>query len=161
MLPLSFNWKTAAPRADSGTESYQKINFDKYSLFLEVDEGKDTSAIKPKYFPYKSLLDEIKKHPKTSYTSREFRAELWRRYTIACSPLIFVFLGIGFGTVRTRSARAGAALVALVVLLIYWALFTFAITLAQNGKIQPEIAMHIPNFIMLIVAVYGFKKSAW
>ena len=44
----------------------------------------------------------------------------WRRYAVAISPLIFVFLGMGYGTVRTRAVRAGAALIALLVILIYW-----------------------------------------
>ena len=85
--------------------SYQKTGFSKYQLYLKIDEGADTATIKPHMIPQAELEEKIKNTDTSTYEGREWRGEFWRRYAVAFTPLIFGFLGIGYGTVRTRSVK--------------------------------------------------------
>ena len=148
-------------RNDIEANTYQKIDFEEYRLFLKVEEGSDTATIKPRMIPYEELKVKIAKEKPDSREQNELTAELWRRITVALSPLIFVFLGIGFGTVRTRAVRAGAALVALVVIVIYWSIQATASVAVQKGVLPPVFAMQLPNLAILLLAVVGFRSATW
>ncbi|MEK6577666.1 MAG: LptF/LptG family permease, partial [Bdellovibrionota bacterium] len=144
------------------TTTYQKINFGSYSLYLEIPEGVDTSVEKPQMIPQKDLIKKIAETDIKSWHGREYRGEFWRRYSVALSPIIFAFLGIGFGTVRTRSVRASAVLIALVTLIAYWGIQTFGIVYGvQWGKFHAFWALQLPN-IVLGIAAYGiFQRARW
>jgi LPS export ABC transporter permease LptF len=149
-------------RNDAAENSYQKIDFGEYKLFLKVDEGADSATIKPEMLSYGELRDKINSTDLKTYEGREWRGEYWKRFTVAFAPLIFVFLGIGFGTVRTRSVRAGAGLVALITLATYWSLQIWAtIQVQRGGFLPPAVLMEIPNFVVAVAAAYSFKKASW
>lgn len=148
-------------RNDTENNSYQKIDFEEYRLFLKVKQGSDKTVIKPRMLGFDTLKSRIARAKKDKASVRELKAEYWRRYAMAFSPLIFVFLGIGYGTIRTRAVRASAALVALVVILCYWALQAAGAVIAQKGWIPPFAAMQIGNLAIGIAAVLGFRKAMW
>lgn len=148
-------------RNDSGSDAYQKIDFGEYRLYLKVDEGSPNTSLKPTMLPYRELLKIIRSTTTATIEGREMRGEFWRRISIAFSPLVFVFLGIGFGTVRTRSVRAGATLVAFVTLLFYWSLLTAGSMAVHRGTLPPALAMQLPNLVALLAGLYSFRKAAW
>lgn len=141
------------------SDQYQKIDFKEYKLYLKIDEGADTATIKPRMIPYHELKQQVE--VSTGQAKLELSTEVWRRYAVATSPLIFVFLGIGFGTFRTRAVRAGAALIALVVILIYWSVQAGTTILAHKGMVPPSVAMFIPNLVMAIAAWLGYRTAIW
>ncbi len=148
-------------RNDLTTDVYQKINFGEYRLYLKVDEGSGDSTIKPRMILQKELTRLVSVSDNTTYFGREYRGEYWRRIAVAITPIIFVFLGIGFGTTRTRAVRAGAALVAFSILIVYWGIQTSATIAVQNGTLPAAFAMQIPNLILVVLAIFGFKKASW
>jgi lipopolysaccharide export system permease protein len=148
-------------RNDATENTYQKIKFGEYRLFLKVDEGTGDNVTKPHQLTYHELLEKIRTSDPASPQHREWNAEYWRRYSVAITPLIMTFLGIGFGTVRTRAVRAGAVLIALITMAGYWLLQTAGSVLVGKDWISPFLAMQLPNVVMLIVAVYVFRKSTW
>ncbi|MCM2277720.1 MAG: LPS export ABC transporter permease LptF [Oligoflexia bacterium] len=148
-------------RSDSGGKLYQKIDFETYRLYLKIDEGAPNASWKPGMIPYRDLRRIIRESSPTSPEGREMRGEFWRRYAIAFAPLIFVYLGMGFGTVRTRAVRAGAALVAFITLLVYWTLLSAASMAIHRGVLPPIIAMWIPNLVVLMAAAFSFQRARW
>jgi len=147
-------------RNDIEEKKYQRIDFESYDLFLEVAEGQDNKTEKPKMVPFDELLDRMKTD-KDPNRRREFTTEFWRRISVGMSPFIFVFLGIGFGTFRTRSVRAGAILIAFAVILSYWLMQLIATNLAHNGTLPPALTMHLPNLITFLIGLYVFKRATW
>ncbi len=143
------------------THTYEKMDFEAYHLYLKIDEGSDTSLLKPHMIPQDHLLELIKTNPLEKYEGREFRGEYWRRFATALTPLIFVLLGIGFGTVRHRTAKTGAILTGFVILLIYWCLQTAGTAALQRGTLHPFWAMQLPNIVMILGGVWGFRRAAW
>ena len=148
-------------RNDLETNTYQKIAFGEYNLYLKIDEGADTATMKPHMIPQNELVDKIHSTTVATYEGREWRGEYWRRYAVAFSPLIFGFLGIGYGSVRTRAVRAGAVLTAVGILIVYWTVQTIATVEYQKGVFDPFWAMWLPNIIIAVLAAIGFKKASW
>jgi LPS export ABC transporter permease LptF len=148
-------------RNDLENNTYQKVDFGEYNLYLKVDEGAGNTSLKPHMYSKDELHKWITESKKGTWEWFESRGEYWRRYAVALSPLLFVFLGIGFGTVRTRAVRAGAALTAFVVLLLYWTSQTIASMYMQRGVIPPVLAMEIPNIVIALLAVVSFKRASW
>jgi lipopolysaccharide export LptBFGC system permease protein LptF len=138
---------------------YQKINFSEYKLYLKIDEGADNATIKPRMIPYHDLQGEIDRS--AGQHRRELKSEFWRRYAVAFTPFVFVFLGIGYGTVRTRAVRSGAALVALLVIVIYWGVQAGSTILAQKGILPPALAMQLSNIVMILISIPGFRTATW
>jgi len=146
---------------DLASETYQKMNFKEYNLYLNINEGEDTANHKPKTIDFRSLLHMIKSPEVDEHYKFELRTEFWRRISIALCPFIFVFVGVGYGTVRSRSVRASAMLVTFIVLAFFWGMQATLLPYAYDEKITPWIAMMIPNFIILLGGLYGYKKSSW
>ena len=150
-------------RPGKGANAYQKIDFGEYSLYLSFEEGGGVVGLKPRMLSFDKLKEwmdrsELKTDP-LGY--RLSRTEFWQRITTAFAPLIFVFLGMGLATVRTRAVRSGAALTAIVVFATYWGLQTVALRLSQGGVLPPVIAMEIPNLVMTISAIVVFVRASW
>lgn len=148
-------------RSDPASDEYQRIDFSEYQLYLKVFEGDDGFVLKAKTLPLDLLMDERSKLKRGEPKFNELNTELWRRISVAMSAIAFVFLGIGFGTARTRSVRAGAALVSFLVLLFYWVIQIISSSFGQKGILPAEFAMQLPNLILLAVGVVSFKKAAW
>lgn len=143
------------------THTYEKMDFDVYHLYLKVSEGVDSTIQKPHMIPQAELIQKIKDTTPETYFGREFRGEYWRRYAMAFAPFVFVFLGIGFGSFRSRNTRMSALLIGLLILLLYWSIQTAGTVAVQRGSLSGFIAMQLPNFIMLILGLIGFKRAAW
>jgi len=148
-------------RSSIRENTYSKIDFDEYRLYLSIAEGGGGISFRPRIVPQAELVRRMHTEDPKSQQSREFRTELWRRYATSLSPLIFVFFGIGFGTVRTRAVRMSAALVGLIVVLIYWGLQGAMIGLGYSGVLHPAAAMMIPNLVILALAVPAFRSAMW
>lgn len=149
-------------RNDTATATAQKIAFGEYKLYLQIEEGADTSITKPGMIPVRELLSKIKTYPARSFEGLELKSELWKRVAMGLTPFFFVFLGIGFGTVRTRSVRASAAIVAFGTLLTYWSLQLAMVTVVLKGWFMvPIVAMQVPNIILGIVGIWSFRRSSW
>ena len=141
--------------------TYQKIDFGEYNLYLKVDEGAGDTQMKPHMYTHKALLKWMASTQPGHWDWYESRGEYWRRFATAISYVLFVFLGIGFGTVRTRAVRAGAALTTLIVLLIYYSGQTAAGMAMQKGIIPPWLAMQIPNIIIAVMGLVSFRRASW
>lgn len=141
--------------------TYQKIDFGEYSLFLKIAEGSGNSSLKPRMYSHAQLLQWVAETDVANFNGRESRGEYWRRIASALSPLIFVFLGIGFGTVRTRAVRAGAAMTGFVMFFAYWGTQTVASVWMQRGWLPPWFAMQVPNLVMAALALVSFRRASW
>lgn len=147
-------------RNDTANNAYSKVDFKDYKLYLKIDEGGDTAVVKPRMIPSEDLIVQMERESQPR-RKRELHGEYWRRYAVAISPLIFVFLGIGFGTVRTRAVRAGAAFIALIVIAVYWGIQAWSTVAIQEGYLSPALGMQLPNLIMVLAAIKGFRSALW
>ncbi len=141
--------------------TYEKIDFDNYQLYLKIAEGTDQVVSRPQMILQDKLISLIQSFPTESSENREYRGEYWRRYAMAFSPLVFVILGVAFGTFRYRAARSSTILIGLLIVLFYWTIQLWGSSCIAKGTVSPFVGMQLPNFLLLIVGILGFRKSAW
>ena len=146
---------------DLVADTYQKIDFGEYNLYLKVDEAAGETQMKPHMYTHKDLLVWIASTHPGNWDWYESRGEYWRRISVAFVFVLFVFLGIGFGTVRTRAVRSGAVLTALLVLILYYSAQTVAGMVMQKGIVPPWLAMEVPNIMVGILGLESFRRASW
>lgn len=139
---------------------YQKTSFRVYQVFLQINAGANTAIGKATMKPYHELKANLLTETDPQKL-REFRTEIVKRLMTALTPFLFVLIGIGYGTVRGRAVRSGAALVSLAIIVPYYLLQSGFENLAYTGKLAPMLAMAVPNLFLLIIGVLGYRKATW
>ena len=148
-------------QSDEHEASYTKVNFQTYQIFFDIPDSTGKFGWRPKMHSAKDLLGKIRNPEATPEEKMELDTEFWRRISIAIAPILFVFLGIGFGTVRTRGARFGVMIIAFVTMAIYWQLQVTAIFIGEKGMLPPWLAMEIPNIVVALAGAISFKRASW
>lgn len=148
-------------RNDLDHDSYQKVDFGFYKLFLKVFEGGDSFSLKPKMRTVGEIVDFVNTNDPKSAQVLELKTDLWRRIAFSLIPISFLFLGIGLGTVRTRSVRASAIFLSFILTFVFWVMQALGTIVAQKGVIPIPLVMLVPNVVLLYVGLHFFKKSSW
>lgn len=148
-------------RNDLDHDSYQKVDFGFYKLFLKVFEGGDSFSLKPKMRTISEILEFTRTNDPNSHQVLELKTDLWRRIAFSLIPISFLFLGIGLGTVRTRSVRASAIFLSFILTFVFWGMQALSTIVAQKGIVPIPVMMLLPNFILLWAGIHYFKKSSW
>ncbi len=87
--------------------------------------------------------------------------ELYSRYAVFPQIIFFVFVAFSLGIKRQRGSGTNNTVRALVILLGYYIIYFFMISLAQGGKLDPEIANYGASFILFFVGLYYYIKLDW
>lgn len=149
-------------RVTAGSSEYQKVDYNTYRLFLDAPAGGDNSeGYKTEMHSYSRLLEKIAEAEPNSSDYFRLVVEKWKRFSIALSAIMFVWLGIGSATVKTRAPRSGAALVTLIVVLVYWSSLTWLTGKAIHGNFPPFWAVQIPNLVILLAGLLSFRRATW
>jgi LPS export ABC transporter permease LptF len=151
----------AIHQSDDLATNYNKANFQTYQIFFDIPDTTGQFAYKPKMMNAHELLEKRQTFPEGSVDKRELDTEFWRRITVAMTPIFFVLLGMGFGTVRTRGARYGVLLIAFISMAIYWQVQVSAIWLGERGTLPGWLAMQIPNFLVASIGLFSFRRASW
>ena len=106
----------------------------------------------------KKSTDETHELKLTWYRSQ---VELYSRYVAVPQILLFVFLGFSLGIKRGRGAAGGSSAQALLILVGYYIVYFFLISMAQKGKLDPLVANFLPSVILFLIAARYYKKLDW
>ena len=102
----------------------------------------------------KELNKMIKNNDTSRFRLSEILVEKYRRYAISFAPLLFLLIGIPIGIIiRKGSKVAGLGISALIIFLGYYPLTIFGTYLGNINKITPQLAIWLPNGIILIIAI--------
>jgi lipopolysaccharide export system permease protein len=148
-------------QADQFESDYQKMDFSTYQVFFDIPDKTGKFAFKPKMYVWTDLLQQMKDTGASVDRMRELKTEFWRRIAVAITPILFVLLGIGFGTVRTRGARAGVMLVAFATMAVYWQIQVSSIWIGEKGQLPAWLALQIPNILVASVGAFTFRRASW
>ena len=148
-------------QSDILNSNYNLVNFATYQIFFDIPDTMGTFGYRPKMLKIGDLQNRRSKPDITAEEKRSLDTDYWRRLTVAMAPLLFAFLGVGFGTVRTRGNRSSVLLVAFITMAIYWQVQVSSIWLGESGTLPPWMALQIPNFLVGLVGVFMFKRATW
>ena len=148
-------------QSDILNNNYNLANFATYQIYFNIPDANGTFGYKPKMLKIGELQNKRNQPNISALEKRELDTDFWRRLTVAMAPLFFVFLGIGFGTVRTRGTRSSVLLVAFITMALYWQVQVSAIWLGDHGTLPPWLALQIPNLLVFLVGGFMFKRATW
>jgi lipopolysaccharide export system permease protein len=141
--------------------AYNKMKFGTYQIFFDIPDSTGKFGYKPKMYGVSELSRKIQAPDTSPSFLRELLTERWRRIAVALTPILFVFLGMGFGTVRTRGAKFGVMLVAFVTMALYWQVQVASIWLGDSGHVWPWLTVQIPNLLVLAAGLFTFRRASW
>lgn len=137
---------------------YQKIDFNQYETYLEISESDAGTGSRPSMWDFQRLINVLH----VNSNSQDFRiawTEFWRRLALGLAPLVFTFVGIGFGVARMRSVRSSAALIAVIVSVIHWGLTGYMMKVSQAGGLPAPIAMLSPVLLFALVGGFSTRRA--
>lgn len=135
--------------------------FDRYNIYLEDTTHDSGDPTTPRTFATGKLLGLARNEPERSRAKLDAETEIWKRLHISLSPLIFVFLGAGLGTVRTRMGTGYPAIATLLTALIYWQTLMVGVTWGSTGQLAPWISMAMPSVLICVIGFFAFRKTLW
>jgi lipopolysaccharide export system permease protein len=148
-------------QSDLNHQSYSLANFDTYQIFFDIPGSRGKVGMRPKMLNISELQAKRSKPDLKPNEKLELDTEFWRRISVAMVPILFVFMGIGFGIVKTRGRRTNVLLVAFITMALYWQIQVSSIWISESGVFPPWLALQIPNLLVLGVGLFQYKRAAW
>jgi lipopolysaccharide export system permease protein len=145
---------------NTATANYQKTTFREYQVYLSVGEGANNAQTTISNLPHKDLL-LLKQTNTDPASNRQIMTEIYSRWFTALIPILFVLIGIGFGTSRGRAATSSAALITLLIIVPVYILQTVGQNFGNSGKFSPLMAVMIPDLLLLMLGVFAYRKTIW
>jgi lipopolysaccharide export system permease protein len=162
-------------RSEPAKYVYEKTDFDIYDIFLRIETAKVVGVDVPKTMDAGALkrrMDEImviQKKRGVRFDQLEmverldyinFSCEYYKRFALAASCVIFALMGVAFGVVRTRTVRSNSFIICLVVLLVYYVIYSYGFSLASDGKISAFVGTFTANVVALLIALFTLVRVA-
>ncbi|MDY0211429.1 MAG: LPS export ABC transporter permease LptF [Desulfuromonadaceae bacterium] len=154
----------------SGTDakaSLQIINFTTYDINISMEDTSTLEGsvpIRPKLQTITQLFNSL--HMANADTedaelhTYELKAEIYERFILLFSPLLFSVIAIPLGISSHRSSKGAGFTVALVVFMIYYMLLSVSKTLVIEQGWPPALAMLTPSFVFAACGAFLFISAA-
>ncbi|HQO79008.1 MAG TPA: LPS export ABC transporter permease LptF, partial [Thermodesulfobacteriota bacterium] len=148
-------------RLDRKGRTYQLIDFATYSLNLDLRQSltkRRSSSKDEKEMLNSELLAQAaaQQHSPKKYP---LLVNFHSRFAIPFACLVFGLVAVPLGVYSPRSGRSYGFVIGLIIVLIYYVLFSFGKNLGGTGVVDPLVAMWIPNGVFLLLAFYLFRKG--
>jgi len=162
-------------RSDVEKGDLQKISFDKYT-FPAFDKipgfGSYNKASTKSTRDLKKEIKRVKANYEKSLITgkningirKNYHANLLEYYWRFNTPLAImgcILLGFGVGIKSGRGKERNSALLALMVLIPYYGLFFWGLSLSKNGWLYPSVATFLPTAIFLGAGYWFYRRMDW
>jgi len=150
-------------RLGKDKKNYHTLKFKRYILEMEIPKPEEIGGNLlrgNRELSISKLKEKIEKHKKEGITVNNELVELHKKFSIPFAALIFGLIGAPLGVKCSRSGKSGSFTMSLFVIVFYYILLLFGESLGDTGKLHPFLAMWLPNFVVIIIAVYLVYKTA-
>ena len=169
-------------KIDQKSEQTEKILFEQYdfpvfstdfsSSILDKDSMKSNAellvTIKRKSEDLQKLYETKAKHSDFAQKKKEMKKslakseiEFYARFLTIPQVVLFVLLGFSLGIKNGRGPSSNNTFKAIVILLSFYALYFFLISMAQRGFLSSIFVPSVPILFLFIVSFFYFKKLDW
>ena len=107
------------------------------------------------------MIDEYKfdnYHSKKDRISAQL--EFWTRFVTALQCILFVLVGFNFA-IKSNRGDSNSGLKNLSILLLYYALYFWGLSLARNSFIPAWTAVFVPSMLLLGLSYLSYRKLDW
>ena len=150
-------------KLEKGNRDVEKINFDEYDYPLYSRETSPDYIVKDSMRTNSELWQIIKEQRALGRAKEIVKTELefWSRINTPFLCLIFILLGFTLGIKRARGKSGNTGVIVLTVLVCYYALFFFGVSLAKKGILSVLVVTFAPTVLALVVGLYFYRKLDW
>ena len=132
--------------------------------FVNKDNMKDTNELR-RFIRHKTNELKTEKDPnqRNGILERLYKAKLeyWTRLNTPLLILLFTLLGFCYGIKKGRGRDKNYGSVVMIILILYYALFFYGISVSKKGNISPELAIFLPTVVLGAWALRTFKRLDW
>ncbi len=96
-------------------------------------------------FDLRKIISYQKESGMDARTIRRFQVEYFFKFSIPFSPLFFVLIGVPLAIIPLRSSTSMGMGLSLLIVLLYFLLYTLSMQMGRGGMILPSVAAWIPN----------------
>ncbi|MFA5038397.1 MAG: LptF/LptG family permease [Candidatus Omnitrophota bacterium] len=144
----------------SEPENFYKLNFKTY--FMNIDfkkqSGKEVNK-KAKDMTLKELREKISEFQSQGIGTAPLLTEIYKRSTLAFSCLVFIIIGAPFAMITRRREKSLNFGFAFLIMALYYLLLIGFETLSSEGKMDPALAMNMPNIIFGVLGLGLMYKT--
>ncbi|MEI8092935.1 MAG: LptF/LptG family permease [Spirochaetales bacterium] len=105
-----------------------------------------------------SRLTELDRRDPTDRQLQSWKTELYQKYSIPLACICFVFLAFPLAVLQNRRGMTGIIGIGLLTAVLYWGSLLGARTLSMEWRWTPEIAMFLPNILILVLSIPVFVR---
>ena len=87
--------------------------------------------------------------------------EYYGRFIIVPQVMLFVLLGFSLGIKKGRGGTSKNSVTAIIILLSYYGIYFFGLSIAQKGLIPAFVASFSPSVLLFLISIYFFRKLDW
>ncbi|TDJ61479.1 MAG: LPS export ABC transporter permease LptF [Nitrospina sp.] len=160
-IQLQLKSGTIHDKSKEGTH-YQLIKFDRYDLTLDLPSSSQLEKkgiLKTRELSLGALLKKIRDLKASGATAYYEEVELSKKFSLPFTCLLFGLIGAPLGIRSSRSGKSGGFLMAILVIMLYYIGMVTAQNFGKSGEINPLLSVWIPNFILMILAIYLSYKT--
>jgi len=150
-------------RVGKNKKKYNILKFEKYNIEIKIprlDEFSGNALRKSRELSHSELKEKIAKRKKEGLSFNSDLVELHKKNSLPFTCLILGFIGAPLGIKCGRSGKSGSLAASIFVILFYYLMLLTGQSLGDTGKIEPFIAVWIPNIVIAIIAGYLIYKTA-
>ena len=150
-------------RVGKNKKKYNMLKFEQYNVEIKIprlDEFSGKALLKSRELSYSKLKEKIAKRKKKGLPFYSDLVELHKKNSLPFTCLIFGFIGAPLGIKCNRSGKSGSLAASIFVIAFYYIMLLTGQTLGGAGKLEPFIAMWIPNIVIAVIAGYLIYKTA-
>lgn len=137
-------------------ENAQIVQFDRYQINIPLHppKTKATSVKKRTILSMSELLEEASLIKEDNETKRKYYIEFHKRLVLPIGCLMISLIGLPLGLQARPGKKAIGLQAGLAIFVLYYVLFTFGKTLAEEAVLPVALAMWAPNCFFFLLAIF-------
>jgi lipopolysaccharide export LptBFGC system permease protein LptF len=145
---------------EAQTDQSHVTSFNIYDLSIHPKNNLADSDRDPEELSYADLKALIAEARAKHHPDYEAETELAAKYTVPFATLLFALLGVSLGLKPARGGHSERFGVAVGLFFFYYGLMRVGRTLAESGRLNPFIAMSMPDLVFIALAAWLFVRAA-
>jgi lipopolysaccharide export system permease protein len=144
-------------------ESSRMLRFKSYDLNIELSDimnGFSSRKKSRKEMTISELRHQLKKTKTGTVRHNKLTMELQRNFSIPFACLLLGLIGFPLGLMMRAKGRSWGIALGIVIFMIYYILLSGADSLGRTGRLNPVLAMWIPNMVMGAATCILFWQKA-
>jgi lipopolysaccharide export system permease protein len=145
---------------ENDNDTSHVTSFHIYDLNVHPEDELGITDRDPEEMSYAQLRTTIAEARADGTPDREAETEMASKFTLPVTTVLFALIGIPLGLKPARGGQSERFGVAIALFFAYYSLMRAGEGLAARGRVDPFIAMSIPDFVFAALAVWLFRRAA-